>query len=68
MILFLNNAIKFFTEGGNRNNIALILFYLIMILALILALFNKKKFFKNQVELFKQTKLDKYFITSKDKN
>ena len=68
MILFLNNAIKFFTEGGNRNNIALLLFFLIMILALILALFNKKKFFKNQVELFKQTKLDKYFITSKDKN
>ena len=42
VILFLNNAIKFFDEGGNRNSIALILFYLIMILALILALFNKK--------------------------
>ena len=44
VFLFLNNVIKFFDEGGNRNSVALILFYLIMILALILALFNKKNF------------------------
>ena len=49
VILFLNNAIKFFAEGGNRNSIALILFYLILILTLILALFNKKKFLKTKL-------------------
>ena len=68
VILFVNNAIKFFVQGGNRNSVALILFYLILILGLILALFNKKKLIKNKVVLLNQTKLDQYFISTKDKN
>ena len=68
VILFVNNAIKFFVEGDNRNSVALILFYLILILALILALFNKKKLIKNKLVLLNQTKLDQYFISTKDKN
>lgn len=68
VILFVNNAIKFFVEGGNRNSVALILFYLILILALILALFNKKKLIKNKLVLLNQTNLDQYFISTKDKN
>ena len=62
LILFVKNAIKFFVEGGNKNSVALILFYLILILAIIVDLFNKKKLIKNQVVLLNQTKLDKYFI------
>ena len=38
IILFAKNLIKFFTEGGDKNNIALILLNLILIVAIFSAI------------------------------
>ena len=65
LILFLKYTIGFFAEGGDKSPIALILFNLIIILALIIALLSKKKIFKINEVLLKQTKLDKYFKINK---
>ena len=65
IILFAKNLIKFFTEGGDKNNIALILLNLILIVAIFSAILNKEKII-NSKELFKQTKLDKFFIINKN--
>ena len=42
LMLFLKNAIDFFLVGGDENPVSLILFYLIIILALILAFLYKE--------------------------
>ena len=65
IILFAKNLIKFFTEGGDKNNIALILLNLILIVAIFSAILNKEKIIDSK-ELFKQTKLDKFFIINKN--
>jgi len=65
IILFAKNLIKFFTEDGDKNNIALILLNLILIVAIFSAILNKEKIINSQ-ELFKQTKLDKFFIINKN--
>lgn len=66
LILFAKNIIKFFTEGGDRSNIALILLNLFLIVALFFGILNKEKIMDNNKRLFKQTKLDKYFIVNKN--
>ena len=66
LILFAKNIIKFFTEGGDRSKIALILLNLILIVALFFGILNKEKIMDNNKRLFKQTKLDKYFIVNKN--
>lgn len=60
-IFFVKNIVKFFVEGGDKSNIALILLNLIVIIALIIGILNKEKI----DEHLKQTKLDKYFINKK---
>ena len=65
IILFAKNLIKFFTEGGDKNNIVLILLNLILIVALFFCILNKEKIMDNNKRLFKKTKLDKYFIVNK---
>ena len=65
LILFVKNLIKFFTEGGDKNNIALILLNLILIVAIFFGILNKEKIDNNK-ELFKQTNLDKYFKVNKN--
>ena len=65
IILFAKNLIKFFTEGGDKNNIALILLNLILIVAIFSAILNKEKIIHSK-ELFKQNKLDKFFIINKN--
>ena len=59
-MLFLKNAINFFLVGGDESPVALILFYLIIILALILAFLYKEKIIEINNCLI-QTTLDKYF-------
>ena len=66
LILFVKNLIKFFTEGGDKNNIALILLNLILIVAIFFGILNKEKIIDINKELFKQTKLDKYFKFNKN--
>ena len=66
LILFAKNIIKFFIEGGGRSNIALILLNLFLIVTLFFVILNKEKIMDNNKRLFKQTKLDKYFIVNKN--
>ncbi len=65
LILFFKYIIGFFAEGGDKSPIALILFNLIIILALISLLLYREKILKINNDLFKQTKLDKYFKINK---
>ena len=57
--------IKFFTEGWKKNNIALILLNLILIVAIFSGILNKEKIIDNK-ELFKQSKLCKFFKINKN--
>ena len=66
LILFFKYVIGFFAEGGDKSPIALILFNLIIVLALIMAIMFKQKIIKINEGLLKQTKLDKYFKINKD--
>ena len=66
LILFVKNITKFITEGGNKNNIALILLNLIIIVAIFSGLLNKEKIIDNKKQIFKQTKLDKFFKVNKN--
>ena len=59
LILFFKHIIGFFAEGGDKSPIALILFNLIIILALISLLLYREKILKINNDLFKQTKLIK---------
>ena len=63
VVLFLKSVIQFFSEGGDESPVALTLFYLIIILALILACLYLDKI--DEKCLLVQTTLDKYFKNKK---
>lgn len=50
-ILFTKNAVNFFIEGGDKSDVALILFNLIIILGLIFCISNNEKIMKYNEDL-----------------
>ena len=59
--LFLHNAYKFINTQGSEHPLLGPLFNMIIILAILLFLFHKKKLIGNHKEIIGQTHLEKYF-------
>ena len=65
IVLFLHNTYKFINTQGSDHQLLEPLFKMIIILAILLFLFNKKKLIGNHREIIGQTHLEKYFKRKK---